>query len=256
MKFSNRLELELFLSEVDQLDLLNQVDETFVPSKELLELFIKRRKPLSGAIKSFRKSQDTKAQWRRNKWSFMRGIKRFSKSTEGKRFHRNLGRFLSTRYFHPTMKSIISLDREDDGKENRHDVQEELNIFDLAEVLKAVTSVKTHLFIELERYFPLQEEVEYAEMLDVVLPALDCIEKKLWLSEKLNNQDLEVLFRLTDKKELIKALSESSQIDYKIIEEYWNEFESTANMEEDVCINLIKYIGEKYGSLGSSKLLE
>ena len=154
------------------------------------------------------------------------------------------------------MKSIISLDREDDGKENRHDVQEELNIFDLAEVLKAVTSVKTHLFIELERYFPLQEEVEYAEMLDVVLPALDCIEKKLWLSEKLNNQDLEVLFRLTDKKELIKALSESSQIDYKIIEEYWNEFESTANMEEDVCINLIKYIGEKHGSLGSSKLLE
>ena len=90
----------------------------------------------------------------------------------------------------------------------------------------------------------------------MVLPALDCIEKKLWLSEKLNNQDLEVLFRLTDKKELIKALSESSQIDYKIIEEYWNEFESTANMEEDVCINLIKYIGEKYGSLGSSKLLE
>ena len=255
MKFRDKLELEIFLTEIDRSDLISQTDENFVPTQEMEEAFIKRRKPLTGALKNFRRSQQTKEQWRKNRWGFMKGIKKFSRSVEGKRFHRNLGRFLSTRYFHPTMKSIISLDREDSGKESGH-VREGLTIFDLAEILKAINSAKTHMLIELEYYMPLLEEIDYWNFLDEILPALDVIEKKLWLSEKLNNQDLEVLFRLTEKKELIKALAESSQIDYKIIEEYWNEFESTANMEEDVCINLIKYIGEKYGSLGSSKLLE
>ncbi len=259
MKFSNRLDLELFLSEVGQLDLLGRVDESYQPTDELMELFIKRRKPLVGAIKSFRKSQNTKEQWRKNRWGFMRGIKRFHASTEGKRFHRNLGRFLATRYFHPTMKSIISLDREKSDKESRHvkeNKEVDLNIFELAEILKAINSAKTHSYIELEYFMPLLEEVDYWEFLDEILPDLDVIEKRLWLSEQLDDRDLEVLFRLTEKKEMIKALVESSGIEYKTIEKFWDEFESNVNLEEEICSSLIKYIGERYGSIGSSKLLE
>jgi hypothetical protein len=239
--------LELFLSEIGQLDLLGQVDESYQPSEELLELFIKRRKPLVGAIKDFRRSQKTKEAWKKSRWKFLRGMKRFHNSTEGKRFHRNMSRFLSSRYFHPTMKSIINRDREQSDKESRH-VKEDLNIFDLAEILKALTSSKTHMLIELEYFMPLTEEVEYWSFLDEILPALDVIEKKLWLSERLDDWDLEVLFRLTEKKELIKALVESSGIEYKAIEEAWNEFEMTANLEEDICLSLIKFIGEKYAT--------
>jgi hypothetical protein len=247
MKFSNRLDLELFLSEVDQLDLLGQVNESYQPSDELQELFIKRRKPLVGAIKDFRRSQKTKEAWKKSRWKFMKGIKRFHNSTEGKRFHRNMARFLSSRYFHPTLRSIIGRDQDQSDKESRH-VKEDLSIFDLAEILKAITSAKTHSFIELEYYMPLLEEVDYWEFLDEILPALDAIEKKLWLSERLDDRDLEVLFRLTEKKELIKALSEFSGIEYKTIEESWNIFESSVYMEEDICLNLIKYIGEKYAN--------
>jgi hypothetical protein len=255
MKFRDKLELEVFLTEINRLDLMGQIDESFVPTVEMEESFIKRRKSLTGALKSFRRSQQTKEQWRKNRWGFMKGIKKFARSVEGKRFHRNLGRFLSSRYFNPTMKSIISLDREQDDKSSRS-VKEELNIFELAEILKAVTSAKTHILIELEYYMPLDEEVDYWEFLDEIIPALDTIEKKLWLSERLDDGDLEVIFRLTEKNELIKALSEFSGIKYKEIEEFWNEFESSANMEEDVCMNLIRYIGGKHGSVGSIELSE
>jgi hypothetical protein len=153
------------------------------------------------------------------------------------------------------MKSIINLDREKDDKESRH-VKEDLSIFDLAEILKAITSAKTHSFIELEYFMPLLEEVDYWEFLDEILPALDAIEKKLWLSERLDDRDLEVLFRLTEKKELIKALAESSGIEYKEIEESWNQFEEGVNLEEEICMNLIKYIEEKHDSTWANKLSE
>jgi len=255
MKFSNRLDLELFLSEVGRLDLLGQVNEDYQPSEDILELFVKRRKPLVGAIKDFRKSQKTKEAWKKGRWNFMKGIKRFHNSTEGKRFHRNLGRFLSTRYFHPTLRSIIGVDKDQGDKESRH-VKENLSIFELAEILKALSSAKTHSFIELEYFFPLEEEVDYWEMLDEILPSLDRIEKKLWLDQRLDEKDLEVIFRLTEKKELIKALAEDSKIDYKFIEESWDEFEKNNNLEEDICLNLIKFIGDKYASSHSCELSE
>lgn len=256
MKFSNKLDLELFLSEVDRLDLLGQVDESFDPSQELLELFIKRRKPLVGAIKDFRRSQSTKEQWRQKRWRFMKGIKRFHNSVKGKRFHRNMGRFLSTRYFHPQMKSIIGDDQESSMQGSR--MKEGLNIYDLAEILKAINSAKTHIFIELERYFPLQEEIEYWEMMDEIFPGIDRVEKRLWLGEELEKEDLEILFRLTEKKELVKAFAESCNFDCEKIENFWDEFEekNKDKLDEDVYIDLIGFIWENIEKSKKEKLNE
>ena len=67
--------------------------------------FIKKRRGLVSRLKDMQKSGKTKAQWRTGRWKIMRGIKRFHRSTEGKRFHRQLGRFLATR---DTDKGILS----------------------------------------------------------------------------------------------------------------------------------------------------
>lgn len=246
MKFLNRLDLELFLSEVDRLDLLGQVDENYQPPDELLELFIKRRKPLTGAIKSFRRSQNTKEQWRKNRWKFMQGIKRFHSSTQGKRFHRNLGRFLSSRYFNPTLRSIVSQDREQDDKESRH-VKEELSVYDLAEIIKALLSCKTHALIELEYFLPLEEEVSYWELLDVLLPGIDKIEKSLWLGHRLNEDDLELIFRLTNEKELVKSFAEACKVDVKFMEDVWNEFKNNneERMGENLYVDWVEFVYNK-----------
>jgi hypothetical protein len=244
MKFSNKLDLELFLTEVDRLDLIGTANESFEPSQDLLELFIKRRKPLVGAIKDFRRSQKTKEQWREHRWKFMRGMKRFHNSVKGKRFHRNMGRFLSTRYFHPRLKSMVKDDQETMQGSR---MKEGLNIYDLAEILKAINSAKTHLFIELERYFPLQEEIEYWEMLDEILPSLDRVEKKLWLGEELGSADLETLMRITEKHEMSKCISESCKVECKKVEDLWNEFESKNQdrLDEDIlATELIDFIKE------------
>lgn len=248
MKFSNKLDIELFLTEIDRIDLLGKVDESFVPTPEMEESFIKRRKPLSGALKDFRKSQSTKGEWRKNRPGFMKGINRFHKSTEGKRFHRNLGRFLSSRYFHPRLKGVVKDDQE--GSMSTGRTEESLSVFDLAEVLKAITSIRTHCFIELEYFHPLQEELDYEDFLEEILPALIYIEKKLWANEKLNGYDIELLFRLVDKKEMANAMADGSGIESKRIEEAWDEFEIKSDSDKNTCLNLIEFIKEKYNKRG------
>lgn len=245
MKFFSKLDLELFLSEVDRLDLIGTVNESFEPSQDLLELFIKRRKPLVGAIKDFRRSQKTKEQWREHRWKFMKGMKRFHNSVKGKRFHRNMGRFLSTRYFHPRLTSIVKDDQESSMQGSR--MKEDLNIYALAEILKAINSAKTHSFIELEYYFPLEEEVSYWEFLDEILPSLDRVEKKLWLGEELDHADLETLIRITEKHELSKCIAECCEVEYKKIEDLWNEFElkNQDRLDEDILsTEMIDFIKE------------
>jgi hypothetical protein len=248
MKFSSKLDLELFLTEIDRLDLLGEVDESFVPTPEMEESFIKRRKPLSGALKDFRKSQDTKGEWRTSRHGIMRGINKFHKSTEGKRFHRNLGRFLSSRYFHPRIKGLVKDDQEDSSKSAR--AEESLSKFDLAEALKAITSIRTHCFIELEYFHPLQEELDYEDFLEEILPELISIEKKLWANEKLNGYDLKILLQLVDKKELANAIAGDTGLESKRIEEAWNEFEKKAEIDE----NVINFIGEKFCEKATQKV--
>lgn len=231
MKFKNKLDLNLFLTEVGQLDLVEKLDESYEPPDDVVEGFIKRRKALVGAIKDFRKSQGTKEQWKTNRWKIMKGIKQFHRSTEGKRFHRNMGRFLSTRYFRPKLTSIV-----------KDDQQESLNVYDMAEVLKALTSAKTHALIDLEYYMPLDEDVEYSTFLDELLPGLDGIEKKLWNSEKLNEEDWELLTQITNTQELLKCIDEECKVhcdNMTDLTTYCNE------NDKSLCENLVTYLKEK-----------
>lgn len=152
--------------------------------------FIKSRKTSIKHHVDFRKSQNSKAAWRRNRYKMMKGIKSWHSSTKGKKFHRQLGRFLATRLVEGF----------------------ELQI-DRYELLKAITSVRTHLYIEGEYFRPLDEDVEFELLLEYSLPILKVIEDKIFNRDySFNHDELELMLRLVDTSEVLETLAESGRI--------------------------------------------
>lgn len=126
----------------------------------------------------WRKSKDQKAAWRRNRRSIMRGIKKFHKSTAGKKFHRQLARYAATRLSRKSSLHEVDLTSDD--------------------FLTAVSSMRTHMYIDLGYYKPLVEELEYLELLEYVIPILNEVELK-FISRKyseLTAEELDVLLNL------------------------------------------------------------
>jgi len=199
-----------FLIEVDRVDLLDQE----IPD-ELFEKFIKQRKEIVPKLKEISKSQAQRRNWRVNRRKIMKGIRKFHRSTKGKKFHRQLGRFLANRSVIP--KSELFKNR----KSKRVIFGE--NIQDL---LTAISSVRTHLYIDLGYYKTLDEEVEYNLVLDEVLPTLDSVERKLRLDEDIDELEYETLLRL---------------IDSEILEELFNVKIDEDKLEEDLYLSKLIY---------------
>lgn len=217
MKFLSTRDKHLFLLEVERMDLIDKITDDFVPEDELIELFVKKRRGLVPKLKDFRRSQLTKEQWRSNRYAIMKGIKTFHRSTQGKRFHRNLGTFLATREF--------------SGGIFKRDSNESVYFEDVTNVLKAVTSAKTHLFIEYEFYHPLDDEIDYQIFTEEALPALDRIEQGLVKTDgKISRQDLDFLAHLTERKCIINELSNKYNVSV-----------------EDIC-GMFKIHEDKYGT--------
>lgn len=180
-----------FLSEMNRLDLIN----TDTIDIELYELFIKQRKPLVKQLKDFNKSTTQKENWIKWRWRYLKGIRKFHRSIAGKKLHRAMSRFLATRIFSPNQKEKM-----------------EGLVFDGTP--KAVSSLKTHLYIESEYYMPLTEHVEFVELVDYSLPVLQSIEYKVYTKEdELTNDEHELLLRYTDEKELIKEIANMFNLD-------------------------------------------
>lgn len=193
-------------SDVDKLALLSEIDRTDLLDTELnssiFEELVESRRSLVKKMKDFRKSQNQKANWRRNKWKYLKGIKKFHRSTDGKKFHRTLGRYLSTR--------II---------ENFSPNRFESTIDD---ILTAISSARTHLYIDLGYYKPLVEEVEYSELLEYYIPLLNSIELKLIESNvpSLTDEELEGLLRLIDY-EIVEEIFSIKIDELKVDEEFY-----------------------------------
>lgn len=199
MKFHNIQDKRYFLLEVDQKKLIDRITDDWKPTPDLIELFIKKRKELVHRLKDFRKRQNTKAQWRKDRYKIMKGIKRFHKSTIGKRFHRALGTFIATR---------------ENFKGN--------DIFEIAEFLKSLSSMKTHAFIEIEYYCPLDEYVDYLIFIEEMLPMLDRLEKAILnFSFEIDEDDQEFLIRICETTATIRALADKSGKDVATVEKLW-----------------------------------
>jgi len=96
-----------------------------------------------------KKSRTMKDQWRRNKHKYLKGIRKWHKSTQGKRFHRALGRFNALR----------------EDIEKQGDVIQ-IGFDEITEALFALSSIETHLYLELQYY---ENDIEaLSEFLEIV----------------------------------------------------------------------------------------
>jgi len=178
IKFYSELDKQSFILETG----LNPLEES-----NTLRDYVKSRREKIYKIKDFRKSQNTKSAWRRNRWHYMKSIKKFHRSIAGKRFHRQLANILANRF---TESNISERDRFED--------------------MKVITSLKTHLVIEASYYqSSLDESVESELLLDYSKSLLDSIENKVYESTyNFNLDELELLSRIVDLSYLNESLYE------------------------------------------------
>ena len=199
MKFATEQDAKMFLLEIEKFDELGNASKEMKPDSEMMELFISKRRTLIPGLKDFRRRQNTRQQWRHERYKMLRGIKRFHKSTAGKKFHRALGRYLATR-------------------ESLSESQSVFYLTEIADILKALSSLKTHAFIELEFYHPLSEELEYRLLFEELIPIIDSTEKKLLQGDfTLDESDEETLLRITDFEQIISQIAQEKGIEIEIV---------------------------------------
>lgn len=206
MKFLSTEDIGLFLAEIGRSDLVGTVREDFEPTEEMVGTFIKSRKKLVGHLRDFRKSQSAKSGWRGNRAKYMSGIRAYHRSTEGKRFHRDLGRWLTTHYprYQGLGGGILSQAGVSPGLHGEGFTGEPYS--DVATALKAVTSAKTNVYIMLEYYRPLYEEVEVREFAYRMLSILDRVEVRLRRGEVLDEHDVNFLLQIVEDRSLINGI--------------------------------------------------
>jgi hypothetical protein len=112
--------------------------------------FIKKRKELIEPYKNFRKSENAKQGWRKARYKYLKGIRDFAKSVEGKKFHKNLGNWIANR------EPGHFLDR-----------------YETSELLSQLSSFRTHILLELNYYKPLSEEVEFFNAVESMIKLVD-----------------------------------------------------------------------------------
>lgn len=143
----------------------------------------------------------------------MKGIKRFHKSTDGKKFHRDLGRFLATRNLSG------------------------LKYHEAKTLILPLTSTLTHVFLETEYYLPLGEHVDYEvfsdEAYSEVLQALGKIRD---MDADLSEHG-EFLYRVCETVAIVKALADKHGKSTDEIEQIWKKAEGIVvkeyNLEKD-----------------------
>lgn len=211
MKFLTSLDVNTFLAEVKAFNKIGTVDESYEPTNEELGLFIKSRAPLMGRLKNSKQSSAQKANWRQNRTTMMKGIKAFHKSTEGKRFHRRLGRFLSTRLLRPKLATA----NKSESAYNALLVKQAY--------LKGLNSAKQHLFVELEYFHQLEEQVDLELFItDHAIPMFRSLELKVLNDKETTIDEMGFLIDIVSPNAIFAELSEKSGKTFAEIKEMWN----------------------------------
>lgn len=221
MKFQNKQHAQQFLIEIQRMDLVETATVAFVPDEAMIELFLKSRESIIPKLKSFRKAQASKAAWRKNRYKYMKGIKAFHKSTEGKRFHRSLGRFLATR-MHSGDKGKLTM-----GYGERF------------ESLKGISSLRTHLYIDTMYYRPLDEQVDFDLYLDEAVIATINEEKRLYEGDgTFVEADNDILLRSVDPSDLLQEYCTLIGAEYKPA--YLEKFQELVMLEDFNFMEVLK----------------
>jgi hypothetical protein len=178
MKFKSEVDKELFYQELlsQGIDVGEEITSTTFERPDVKTFLIKKRANTIKRLKDFRRSQQQKENWRAGRYKYLKGIRRFSRSVEGKRAKRCLARYLVSRGVlkgpqEPKFGDTSSRLRE---ASNYLNVNPNASItrFDLPEFIVALSSCQTHLLIETKYWMPFLDEVDYLESLETVLPHL------------------------------------------------------------------------------------
>lgn len=161
-----------------------------------LDEFLIQRRGLEIKFKGWEKSQRQKQNWRKYRWKYLKGIRRFHRSTEGKRFHRNLGRYLATRVPY----SWLSRYQTEKEREREQSSINFIKVFESLELLIGMLSACVHALVEKRYYEPsLEEAVEYDLFLEELLVKV----KELfeWLMDEREDVDWEFIVALVHPDE-------------------------------------------------------
>lgn len=178
--------------------------------KDLGLIFSMEREPIISGLLNFRKHQAGEASWRRHKWKNLLGIKKWHRSVASKRFNRQLGSYLATKIIPDKVKIGYRW-----GKDQK---DESFSPGEKYEVLTALSSMRTHLYIEGQFLLPrLEESVEMNFLVEYAAPILLEIENRVFSNEsyKLTEDETELLLRLTETTALLRSCAESWNIPYK-----------------------------------------
>lgn len=221
MKFKELKDAHLFLFEIGRTDLIESVKSTdWDPPKELLQEYIKARRALVPQLKDFRKSQTSKENWRKNRFKMKRGIKAFHRSTEGKKFHRSLGRYLATRI----------------SKSGRYG-----NYDEKYEALKGLSSLRTHIYIDNGYFKPLEEQIDFEFFMDEIIPVTLSEELKTYKDDDISSEeDLDILCRAVTLEDLLKEYCSVIGKDYT--EELLQKFTDGLLSEDQSYVELLRQI--------------
>lgn len=217
MKFQSDKDAKLFLIEVGHISMIDDATKDLKPTDEMIGLLKKKRGGLTRGLKSFRRSQASKGTWRKYSAEIMRGIKAFHRSTEGKRFHRNISRFLLRKDFtgYLTGRPLASRN------------ESVMDFWEKADVIKAISSAKTHLFIELEYYHSLYEQIGLEDLVLNHIHELNDIEQKILHDQDISESDYSLLGLVCEASAIIKSLADKSGKSTEDVDAMWKKIKKS-----------------------------
>lgn len=149
-----------FNSDLDRIIFEEEFKESGI--QDINEYVLQRRR-LEVGLTDLEMSRRQRENWRRYRWKYLKGIRRFHSSTKGKRFHRQLAMFLTSV---PTDKIVYNYGKEREAIQKERDIAKIETTLQLVECMIALTSAFTHALIEKRYFMLLHEAVEYNLFLD------------------------------------------------------------------------------------------
>jgi len=213
MKFLDKHELNLFFIESGNFQKINSEEVEFEPDSEMLEGIFIKRQDRKASLPSFRKSQDTEGQWRGMRYKMLSGIRRFHRSTEGKRQHRAMARFLANREIRPSIKdqSILSMQ------------ERSLLITELDTFVQDLSDFHEKYFHPIDDYFDL------FTIRQSIVNMCEGIISNLISPLPLNDDQNDFIEFLVEEDNLIYAISEGLELDEKLVREEWDSQKNDIN---------------------------
>lgn len=195
MRFHSKEDKFLFLNELGRTDDVYSFNESATITEEEEKEFIKKRGTLIKGVRDRDKSSAQKTNWRQNKHKIMKGIKKYHKSSAGKRFHRNMSRFMMTR---------ITRDKTPNS-----------SIYEMGSYLSTLNSLKQTFSVELEFYHPLFEQMEIETILvDYALPIFTSLERKIIENAQIDDDELTFLLDFNESDTFLDEFSKRVNIEF------------------------------------------